>query len=401
MERRVRALFVSALLLLSTAHAAEPASAQRLAQDAVIVDTHIDAPTGLRAHWDDLGVATSGKDFDYPRARQGGLDVAFMSIFTSAGDDDAGKAWQIAHTQIDAVEALAARHPDKFALLRAPGDIERLRAGGRVLMAMGMENGAPIGDDLAQLAKFHARGVRYITLAHSANNRISDASYALEKQWGGLSPFGEQVVAEMNRLGTMVDVSHLSDDAVRDVLRITDVPVIASHSGLRHFTPGFERNLSDELARAIAAEGGVVQLVFGNAFIDAQSAANVQAYYRAQADLLRAIVEAAAAGKPTRDMEAFEKAWEVAHPAATTHIDAVLDQVDHAVKLMGIDHVGIGSDFDGVGGELPVELRSVADYPHFVAGLQARGYADADIRKILGGNLLRVWTAVEAAAQAR
>ncbi|MFC3550231.1 dipeptidase [Lysobacter cavernae] len=392
-------LGLSLSIVAGASVAADTATAQRLAQDAVIVDTHIDAPGELLSHWDDLGLATPGKEFDYPRARQGGLDVAFMSIYTSPEQDTTGTARQTAHTQIDAVEALAGRHPDKFALLRSPADVERLRAGGRVLLALGMENGAPIGDDLSQLAAFHGRGVRYITLAHSANNRISDSSYALQKQWGGLSPYGEKVVAEMNRLGIMVDVSHLSDDAIRDVLRITDVPVIASHSGMRHFTPGFERNLSDELAKAIAAKGGVVQLVFGTGFVNPKAAADLQAYFQAEAEFERANAAAVAAGKPVRSADEFDKAWKAAHPVPVTHIDAVLDQIDHAVKLVGVDHVGIGSDFDGVSGNLPVELRSVADYPNLVAGLQARGHKDGDIRKILGGNLLRVWTAVEAAAQ--
>jgi membrane dipeptidase len=389
---------LSLLIVTSPSFAADLGAAQRLAQDAVIVDTHIDAPTELLSHWDDLGVLTPGKDFDYPKARQGGLDVAFMSIYTSAEEDAAGQAWQIANTQIDAVEAMVGRHPDKFAVLRSPRDIERLRADGHVALALGMENGAPIGEDLSQIAAFHARGVRYITLAHSANNRISDSSYALQKKWGGLSPFGEKVVAEMNRVGIMVDVSHLSDDAIRDVLRITDVPVIASHSGMRHFTPGFERNLSDELARAIAAKGGVVQLVFGTGFVNPKAAADTQAYFQASAELARDNAAAAAAGKPTRSHDDFEKEWKAAHPSPTSHIDAVLDQIDYAVKLIGIDHVGIGSDFDGVNGALPVELRSVADYPNLVAGLQARGYKDADIREILGGNLLRVWSQVEEAA---
>ncbi|HEY0505014.1 MAG TPA: dipeptidase [Lysobacter sp.] len=392
------------LLGLSLSLAATPAlaaseAAQRLAQDAVIVDTHIDAPGELLSHWDDLGVAAPGKEFDYPRARQGGLDVAFMSIYTSPDADTAGTAWQTANTQIDAVEAMVARHPDKFAILRSPSDVEKLRKGGRVLLTPGMENGAPIGDDLSRLAAFHARGVRYITLAHSANNRISDSSYQLDKKWGGLSPFGEQVVAEMNRLGIMVDVSHLSDDAVRDVLRVTDVPVIASHSGMRHFTPGFERNISDELAKAVAAEGGVVQLVFGTAFVNPKAAADLTAYFQAESKFERDNTALAAAGKPVRSKDEFEKAWKDSHPVPTTHIDAVLDQIDYAVKLIGADHVGIGSDFDGVSGNLPVELRSVADYPNLVEGLQKRGHSDADIRKILGGNLLRVWGEVEKAAR--
>jgi membrane dipeptidase len=381
--------------------AATNEAAHRLAQDSIIVDTHIDAPGELMSHWDDLGVATPGKEFDSPRARQGGLAIGFMSIYTSPDQDDAGTAWQSANTQIDAVEAMVGRHPDKFAKLTSPADVARLRKGGKVLLALGMENGAPIGDDLSQLAAFHKRGVRYITLAHSANNRISDSSYALQKKWGGLSPFGEKVVAEMNRLGIMVDVSHLSDDSIRDVLAATNVPVIASHSGMRHFTPGFERNISDELAKAVAAEGGVVQLVFGTGFIDAKAASDLQASFQAEADFDRENAALVAAGKPARSKDDFEKAWKDAHPMPVTHIEAVLDQIDYAVKLIGVDHVGIGSDFDGVSGNLPVELKSVADYPNLVAGLQARGHSDADIRKILGGNLLRVWTAVEKAATAR
>jgi membrane dipeptidase len=399
MRRSIAIACFTLLFSASTSASQAPASARQLAQDAIIVDTHIDAPTELLKHWADLGVATPQAEFDYPRAREGGLDVAFMSIYTSPGEDDAGKAWQVANMQIDAIEALVARHPDKFALLRSPGDVERLRAGGRVLLALGMENGAPIIDDLSQLKKFHDRGVRYITLAHSRNNRISDSSYDLTRRWNGLSPFGEQVVAEMNRLGTMVDVSHLSDDAILDVLRVTDVPVIASHSGMRRFTPGFERNLSDELAKAIAAEGGVVQIVFGSAFINAKAAADTQAYFRAEADFNRDNAAAIAAGKPARSADDFDNAWDAAHPAVPTKLDAVLDQIDHAVKVMGVDHVGIGSDFDGVSGKLPEGLRSVADYPNLVAGLQGRGYSDADIRKILGENLLRVWRAVEAAAK--
>jgi membrane dipeptidase len=390
------------MLLVTTAatQAADaPEAARRLAQDAVIVDTHIDAPSGLLGHWDDLGDAAPTKEFDYPRAREGGLDVALMSIYTSAQEDLDGKAWQKAHMQIDSVEALVQRHPDRFALLTSPADLQAGIAAGKVLLALGMENGAPIGDDLAQLAKFHARGVRYITLAHGKDNRISDSSYDLAHRWKGLSPFGEKVVAEMNRLGIMVDVSHLSDDAVRDVLAATDVPVIASHSGMRQFTPGFERNLSDELAKAVAAEGGVVQIVFGSGFIDATAAADTQAYFRAEAEFQRENAALAAAGKPTRSAEDFDKAWDAAHPAPVTRIAAVLDQIDHAVEVMGIDHVGIGSDFDGVGGKLPVGLRTVADYPNLVAGLQARGYKDEDIRKILGDNLLRVWARVESAAQ--
>ena len=399
----MRTALASLLLIAATAHADEPLSAaQRFAREAIIVDTHIDAPSKLMKQWRDLGVDAPGVEFDYPRARQGGLDVAFMSIYTSPEDDAAGTARQKALMQIDAVEALAARHPDRFALLRSPADVERLSQNRRVLLALGMENGAPIGDDLAQLEVFHRRGVRYITLAHSHSNRIADGSYSLDRPHGGLSPFGEQVVKQMNRLGIMVDVSHLSDDAVRDVLRVTKAPVIASHSGMRHFTPGFERNLSDALAKAIAKNGGVVQIVFGSGFIDARAAADTTAYFRALAAFQRELEAARARGEtPAKTLAQFDAEWDAAHPKPETRIEQVVAQIDHAVKLLGEDHVGIGSDFDGVGGALPVGLKSVADYPNLIEALRQRGYSDERLRKILGGNLLRVWREVEARAEKR
>ncbi len=398
---RHRTLTCSLLLGLCPALAmaqSAPDAARRLAQDAVIVDTHIDAPGMLTDRWMNLGEEAEGREFDYPKARAGGLDVAFMSIYTSPKQDDDGTAWQAANEMIDSVEALVERHPDRFALLRSPGDVDRLRRGDRVLLPLGMENGAPLGDDVANVRFFFDRGVRYITLAHSAPNRIADSSYAVERKWHGLSPFGRQVVAEMNRLGIMVDVSHISDESAREAIAISTVPVIASHSAFRHFTPGFERNISDELAKAVADKGGVVQIPFGTAFVDPKGAADTQAHFRAINDFNARNAALKAAGKPEEDRDAFGKAWAASHPPPQTKIDAVLDQVDYAVKLIGIDHVGIGSDFDGVDGELPDGLRSVADYPNLVAGLQARGYKDDDIRKILGGNLLRVWAAIEAGA---
>ncbi|RDZ27730.1 dipeptidase [Lysobacter silvisoli] len=399
--RTLLALACTLALTAGAARADEPLSAaQKFARESVIVDTHIDAPTELLKHWNDLGLDAPKVEFDYPRARQGGLDVAFMSIYTSPEQDKAGTAWQIANTQIDGVEAMVGRHPDKFAILRSPDDYRRLVDGGRVLLALGMENGAPIEGDLKRLQQFHARGVRYITLAHSHSNRIADGSYSLDRPWKGLSPFGAQVIAEMNRLGIMVDVSHLSDDATVAALAASRAPVIASHSGLRHFTPGFERNLSDELAQAIAKKGGVVQIVFGNGFVDPKTAADTTAYFRARPEFDRAQAEAAARGEKPKTVEEFDQQWERDHPPHPVKIDAVLDQIDYAVKLLGVDHVGIGSDFDGVGGALPEGLRTVADYPNLIAGLQARGHSDADIRKILGENLLRVWREVEAVSKA-
>ncbi len=392
----LRSLLATALLaaLPTLALAQATPAARKLAHDAVIVDTHIDAPEMIEeGGWRDLGQRTD-REFDWPKAQQGGLKVAFMSIYTSPEQDATDRAYQVANTMIDSIEALVQRHPDKFALLRSPRDVAR-RKPGVVLLPFGMENGAPIGSDIRRLQFFYNRGVRYITLAHSAANRIADSSYGVERKWHGLSPFGRDVVKEMNHLGIMVDVSHLSDESALEAIKLSRVPVIASHSGMRHFTPGFERNASDEIARAIAAKGGVVQLTFGTGFVNPTAAANLQGVTRALTELRAA----KAAGKPVEDEAAFIARFDREHPTPPTDISAVLDQVAYAVKLIGADHVGIGSDFDGVDGKLPAHLKNVADYPNFVAGLQARGIKDADIRKILGGNLLRVWTAVENGAR--
>lgn len=397
---RLAPLALACLSLACPSLAQTPdAAAHRLAQDAVIVDTHIDAPGILMDRWADLGAEAKDREFDYAKARAGGLDVAFMSIYTSARQDDEGSAWQVANQMIDAIEALAQRHPDKFAILTSPKDAARLIEDGRVLLPLGMENGAPLGDKLENVEFFFDRGVRYITLAHSANNRIADSSYTLEKKWNGLSPFGREVVKEMNRVGIMVDVSHLGDASAREAIALSTVPVIASHSAFRHFTPDFERNISDELAKAVAAKGGVVQVPFGTAFIDPASAAVTQAHFREIRDFDRRNAGLKAQGKPELDRKVFDKEWEAAHPTRESTLAQVLDQIDYGVKLIGIDHVGIGSDFDGVDGELPNELKTVADYPNLVAGLQVRGYQEADIRKILGGNLLRAWTEIEAGAK--
>ena len=188
---RLAPLFAALLLCAPSLHA-QDAAAQRLAQDALIVDTHIDAPGMLTEGWRDLALETY-REFDYPKARAGGLDVAFMSIYTSPSEDADGSAYDMANRQIDSVLALAARAPDRFAVLTSPGDARRLLAGNRILLPMGMENAAPLGDDLGRVAFFFERGVRYITLAHSAANRVSDSSYSSERKWNGLSPFGREV----------------------------------------------------------------------------------------------------------------------------------------------------------------------------------------------------------------
>ena len=224
-----------------------------IADKYLIVDTHIDVPFRLHRKPADVGSATESGEFDYPRAKQGGLNVPFMSIYIPASVDAAGGATELADKLIDDVENIVAEHPDKFSLVASTSDAMTTIASGKVGLALGMENGAPIAGDLTLLRHFHDRGIRYITLTHSKSNHISDSSYDEGRQWAGLSDFGEILVLAMNGIGMMVDVSHVSDDAFYDVIRISQAPVIASHSSARHFVPGFERNMDDDMLRALAS----------------------------------------------------------------------------------------------------------------------------------------------------
>ena len=244
-----------------------PDRAQQLAERYLIVDTHIDVPYRLYLNEADVSQSTESGDFDYPRAVAGGLDAPFMSIYIPASVDAAGGAVELADELIDNVEAIAAAAPDKFAIATCTADIGRIRARGRIALPLGMENGGPLAGDFANLNHFRERGIRYITLTHSRTNHISDSSYDDFERWQGLSPFGKTLIGEMNRLGVMIDVSHVSDRAFRQVLELTEAPVLATHSSLRHFTPGFHRNMSDDMVAALGANGGVIQINFGSAFL--------------------------------------------------------------------------------------------------------------------------------------
>jgi membrane dipeptidase len=260
---------------------------------------------------------------------------------------------------------------------------------------MGMENGSPIEGDLANVQHFFDRGIRYITLAHGLSNHISDSSYDDNKQWGGLSDFGAEVVNEMNRIGVMVDISHVSDEAFWDVMEIASAPAIASHSSARHFTPGWERNIDDDMIVRLAENGGVVMINYGSAFLT--QAANE--YGNARSDAFDAYREEHGIEETDETEAAFRAEYEKTHgtyPYAT--LEETLDHFDYVVKLTSIEHVGIGSDYDGVGDSLPIGLKDVSSYPNLVEGLLRRGYSEADIKKILGVNLLRVWREVEAVA---
>ena len=365
--------------------------ARTLAQKLLIVDTHIDVPYRLNKHWEDVTVATAKGDLDYPRARAGGLNAPFMSIYIPASMEAAGGGWQLANQLIDNVEALVARAPDKFALAHSTAAVQSNFAAGKISLPMGMENGTPLEGKLENLEFFYQRGIRYITLAHSKSNHISDSSYDDNHQWNGLSPFGLKVVAEMNRIGIMIDISHLSDDAAQQAIEASAVPVIASHSSVRHFTPGWERNMSDGLIHQLAARGGVIQINYGSSFISETA----NQWFAEFAEARTAFMAEKEVERDSEAVTQFTKSYRDNKPYPFASLSDVLDHFDYVVKLAGIDHVGIGSDYDGVGDSLPVDLKSVDSYPNLIRGLLERDYLESDIKKILGSNLMRVWKQTE------
>lgn len=379
-------------------------AATEIAQSTIMVDGHVDLPYRMKVGGFtlqrevlDVSVRTPDGNFDFPRSKEGGLDAPFMSIYIPAGNQkNPGASKALADSLISMTERLATTFPDKFAMAYSPADIEANFAKGLISLPMGMENGAGIEDDLANVEYFQQRGIRYITLTHGTDNLIGDASYDTTGTHGGLSEFGEKVVAEMNRVGIMVDLSHVSDNTFRDALAITKVPVIASHSSVRKFTPGFERNMSDELIQAMAKNGGVMMINFGGSFIDS-------AYAAGSSKVREHLVNYMAENGLSRGDSAF-KAYASEYTAANNPfptVQRVADHIDHVVALVGVDYVGLGSDFDGVGDSLPTGLKDVSMYPNLIAELLKRGYSKEDIEKICYKNVFRVWKAVEdyAAAQ--
>jgi membrane dipeptidase len=368
--------------------------AERLAKENIVVDTHIDVPYRLVEEMADISQATEGGDFDYPRAVAGGLNAPFMSVYVPASFQETGGAREFADEMIAMVRGFEAQWPEKFAVATSVADLDEHFQRGVISLPMGMENGAPIEDDLDNVAYFHQQGIRYITLTHGENNLICDSSYAPERRWNGLSPFGRQVVEEMNRVGIMIDISHVSDETFYQVIEQTSAPVIASHSSCRKFTPGFERNMDDDMIRALGENGGVIQINYGSAFL--RSDANQNSLAR------RGALAAYAAENDLEEEDpaiaAFDEQYRAENPPIFADIADVIAHIDHVVDLVGIDHVGIGSDYDGVGDSLPTGLKDVSSYPNLVYELLKRGYSDEDVGKILGGNLIRVWSEVERVA---
>jgi len=377
--------------------------ADELAHKYIITDGHVDLPYRLKMknfrlerEYMGIPVSTTDGDFDYERAKKGGLDAPFMSVYIPSSyqqQPDNGKA--LADSLINMIRTIVTEIPDKYALANSASEVDANFKAGKISLPMGMENGAPIGNDLANVKYFYDRGIRYITLTHGKDNQICDSSYDTIQTWNGLSPFGEQVVKEMNRVGIMVDISHVSDSTFYDVIKLTSVPVIASHSSCRAFTPGFQRNMNDDMIKKLGENGGVIQINFGSSFLDSA----VRAGNEINRKKLRAILDekgltaSDSLAKPI--IEQFRKD----NPSLFADVEIVANHIDHVVKLAGIDHVGIGSDYDGVGDSLPTGLKDVSQYPNLIYVLLKRGYTEDDIAKICHQNVWRVWNKVEQAAK--
>lgn len=346
--------------------------ARRLHLSSIVIDTHNDITSPITDEGFDMGARDrSGKiQTDIPRMKEGGLDAEFFSIYVSALYARKGGAARRALEMIDGVYEQARRHPDSLEIATTTEDIRRLHRTGKIAALMGIEGGHAIEDSLAALRLFHRLGVRYMTLTHTNTNNWADSaggiSVAAEKRHNGLSDFGREVVREMNRLGMMVDISHVSDETFADVIEVTRAPVIASHSSARALT-NVPRNLTDDMLRAVARNGGVVMVNFYNGFINTEYARPGMA-------------------RPTKS-------------ASTATLGMLMAHFEHIIRVAGIDHVGIGSDFDGVDGELPTGMEDVSKLPTITYELLRGGHSEDDVRKVLGENLLRVMARNEEVAR--
>ncbi|MFL6844893.1 MAG: dipeptidase [Allosphingosinicella sp.] len=397
-------------ILLAAALAAGPAGAKPRAQTAEervsrvlaatpVIDGHNDLPWEIRDKYDswrkplDLNADTSRLtdrlQTDLPRMKAGGMGAQFWSVWIP-NEMKGDEAIRVTLEQIDIVHRMVARYPAQLEMASTAADIRRIEKAGRIASLIGVEGGHQIGNSPAALRQFYALGARYMTLSHSKNNDWADSATD-DPVHDGLTPFGKAIVHEMNRLGMMVDLSHVSAETMRDALAETKAPVIFSHSSARALMD-HPRNVPDDVLKLLPANGGVVMVNFFPGFISTawreRSAAR---------DAEDARLKNLYSGQPDRRKAALD-AWDAAHPAVDATLAEVADHVEHIVQIAGHDHVGIGSDFDGIDGFAPKGLEGVQTYPALLAELARRGWSDADLAKLAGGNLLRAMERVEAVA---
>jgi len=375
--------------------------AKAIHQSAIVVDTHADTPQRFLDEGFDIG-NTDPNDIGHislDKARAGNLGAEFFSIWVDPGTIPPDQFAQHTLDEIDSVYEQAARHPDRMMMAFSVADIERAHKEKKLAALMGIEGGHSIQNDIHVLRDFYRLGVRYMTLSWSNTNEWADSSGDINdpkvQHHNGLTDFGKQVVLEMNRLGMIVDISHVADKTFYDAVATSKAPVIASHSSARALNNA-PRNMTDDMLRAVTKNGGVVQVNFFNGFDDQQylDASNAQKKDR-EGEVKAYIDQQKAAGKAVSyiEVDRIERKWAAKIPRPPLKV--LIDNIDHIAKIGGIDHVGLGSDFDGVSGATPQGMDSAADLPKITQALLDRGYKTDDIHKILGGNTLRAFREVE------
>ena len=374
--------------------------ARQIHDSALIVDTHADTPQRFLDEGFDIG-STDPNDAGHvslDKARRGKLGAEFFSIWVEP-ETNQGHFARHTFDLIDSVYEQAARHPDRMMMAFSVADIERAHREHKLAALMGIEGGHSIENDIHLLRDYYRLGVRYMTLSWSNTNEWADSSGDIDdpkvQHHNGLTDFGKKIVAEMNRLGMMVDISHVADKTFWDTIATTKAPVIASHSSARALVDA-PRNMTDDMLRAVAKNGGVVQVNFYSGFDDANFRKAMEAQAKDQAaDIQKYTDQLKAEGKPVSyvEIDRIEREWMAKIPRPP--LKSLIDHIDHIAKIAGMDHVGLGSDFDGVSGATPQGIDSAADLPKITQALVERGYSTSDIHKILGGNLLRVFGQVE------
>jgi membrane dipeptidase len=403
---RVALLSCLALAASSAAQSSNPsgpevsAKARAIQESAIVVDTHADTPQRFLDEGFDIG-STDANDIGHislDKARRGNLGAEFFSIWV---DPETNQGHFAKHTfdLIDSVYEQAAHYPDRMMMAFSVADIERAHREHKLAALMGIEGGHSIENDMHLLRDYYRLGVRYMTLSWSNTNEWADSSgdiYDVKIQHhNGLTDFGKQVVLEMNRLGMIVDISHVADKTFWDTIAVTKAPVIASHSSARALVNA-PRNMTDDMLRAVTKNGGVVQVNFFSGFDDEDYRKAVEAQAKDQAEAVQKYVDSLKAqGKPVSyvEVDRIERQWMAKIPRPPFTV--LIDHIDHVAKVAGVEHVGLGSDFDGVSGATPQGMDSAADLPKITQALLDRGYSAEDIKKILGGNLLRVFRQVE------
>jgi membrane dipeptidase len=401
MKSLLPALLLSLTLVLPVhAQTAVTAKTREIQSSTIVIDTHADTPQRFLDENYDMG-STDPNDHGHmslEKARAGNLGAEFFSIWV---DPQTTQGHFARHTLdlIDSVYEQAARHPDRMMMAFSVADIERAHRQHKLATLMGIEGGHSIENDIHLLRDYYRLGVRYMTLSWSNTNEFADSSGDIDKpnveHHNGLTEGGKQIVLEMNRLGMLVDISHVADKTFWDAIAVTKAPVIASHSSARALS-NHPRNMTDDMLRAVAKNGGVVDVNFYSGFVDEnyRKATEAQARDRAAAEKAYTDKLKAEGKTPTYlDLDRIDREWSAKIPRPP--FSSLVDHIDHIAKVAGVDHVGLGSDFDGVGGATPQGIDSAADLPKITQALVDRGYSADDIRKILGGNVLRVFAEAE------